>query len=158
MDSLSSDGLHGLGFVGFQTVGALRGTSCLNVPSAGGVYIVLTPDRKPRFLELGTGGRFKGQNPNVAIETLSAKWVDGAETLYIGRSVDLHRRVRTLVRFGAGSPVAHWGGRYLWQLEDSEDLLVCWLPDLDPEALERKLIQMFRTDFGGRLPFANLRQ
>lgn len=52
--------------------------------------------------------------------------------------------------------MAHWGGRYVWQLNDSDLLLVAWrtADDNDAEALEASLILQFVTDFGAK-PFAN---
>jgi len=29
------------------------------------------------------------------------------------------------MKFGQGSPTGHWGGRYIWQLEDYKKLIIC---------------------------------
>lgn len=158
MSEMSRAGLSRLGFSGFKTVAQLRDTDCHSVPEGPGVYVVFSVDPEVRFRDSSSGGHFKGREPSVPTRVLEEKWVDGAEVLYLGRSIDLRRRVRTLVRFGAGRPVGHWGGRYLWQLDDSESLIVAWLDSAEPEASETHLLQLFREEFGGHLPFANLRQ
>ena len=78
----------------------------------------------------------------------------GAEIFYIGKATSLRSRVGQPVRFGGGSPVGHWGGRYLWQLEGAESFIVAWRTIPQSEAAEREMIEAFRTAFGA-LPFAN---
>jgi hypothetical protein len=58
------------------------------IPKTPGIYIVTTmhPAEPDAFLEVGTGVFFKGQNPNVSVQELRQKWVDGASILYIGRA------------------------------------------------------------------------
>jgi hypothetical protein len=62
----------------------------------------------------------------VPVEALQSKWVPDAHTSYIGKADNARRRLEQFARFGAGEPVAHWGGRYIWQLADSAELLVAW--------------------------------
>lgn len=153
------------GFDGFKTIAELkRNDAC--IPEQGGVYLVLRGTLEaPKFLETGTGGHFKGKNPNVPLDELQRNWVEGADIVYIGKagskdgSATLRSRLRQLVSFGCGNNVGHWGGRYLWQLEDSNDLIVCWLPviDKEPETVEKELIQSFKIQHSGMRPFANLR-
>ena len=52
--------------------------------------------------------------------------------------------------------VAHWGGRYLWQLADAEDLVLCWKPTprSDPRSVEKAMISDFEVTYGRR-PYAN---
>jgi predicted DNA-binding transcriptional regulator AlpA len=52
-----------------------------------------------------------------------------------------------------------WGGRYLWQIKDARDLVLCWkaTPDSDPGKVEHELIRSFISRYGA-LPFANLKE
>jgi hypothetical protein len=61
------------------------------------------------------------------------------QPLYVGRARSLRRRITALARFGSGQPVGHWGGRYLWQLADHEDLAIAWRTSDEPVALEASL-------------------
>jgi len=83
--------------------------------------------------------------------------------LYIGKaggsgsSATLRNRLTAYIRFGAGRPVGHWGGRLIWQLRDASDLQICWKStgDHQPREVEKQLIHAFITAHGTR-PFANL--
>jgi hypothetical protein len=67
-------------------------------------------------------------------------------------------RLREYMDFGSGKPLGHWGGRYVWQLDGSSDLVVAWkkTPGAVPREAEIELLSRFRQTFGGRLPFANI--
>ncbi len=151
------------GFVGFKTMQALLVDSS-PLPAMKGVYLILHPDKKtPSFLPVGTGGHFKGNNPNVSIQELENNWVDQTIVVYIGKAgsnsgkATLKSRLRQYFGFGQGKNIAHWGGRLIWQLAKSNNLVVCWktLPNEDPRTFEGKLIKDFVTQYGNR-PFANL--
>ena len=61
------------------------------------------------------------------------------------------------MKFGSGKPVGHRGGRYIWQLADADDLVVCWkVLSTDPREYERQMISDFKTAHNGYRPFANL--
>ena len=145
------------GFKGFIPVSALRERGLKMIPDVPGVYMVLrVSEGAPEFLETGSGGHFKGKNPNVPVAELAANWVDGTPVVYIGKATSLRKRISQYVRFGQGKPVGHWGGRYIWQLADAPDLLFCGREvDGDPDAVETELIRAFREAYGSR-PFANL--
>ncbi|MGH3984198.1 MAG: hypothetical protein ACREX8_06905 [Gammaproteobacteria bacterium] len=120
---------------------------------------MLRPARvEPTFVETSPAGWFKGKDPSVSVDELQSAWVPGAEVLYIGKAGDLRRRLNEYRRHGAGQRVGHSGGRYIWQLDDTDLLLVAWqlTADLDPEDVESRLIAEFVTSYGQR-PFANRR-
>ena len=157
--------LRQIGFDGFVTVSALQKSKCCKVPDEFGVYLVLRPNTaRAYFLEQSPGGHFKGEDPTVAVSTLEDGWVEDALVLYIGKAGPtknrtLKFRLTAYMQFGQGKRVSHWGGRYIWQLRDSCDLLVCWkeTPNDDPREVEKGLIREFETAYQ-RLPFANLQR
>jgi len=157
---LELEKLLGGPFGGSAHVGLLREVGWGDVSSGPGVYAVVGRWKVvPGFLPVSTGGRFKGKDPTVSVETLRAKWVDRASVLYVGKSIDLATRIQALVDFGYGKPVAHWGGRYLWQLPEPERLVISWRRTErdDPASVETQVLRRFAEGFGGKLPFANLK-
>lgn len=116
----------------------------------------------PKFLEQSPAGHFKGKDPSVSKTKLETNWVPGAKVIYIGKAGDsgsscLRQRIKQYLDFGQGKPVGHHGGRCIWQIESSNEFLVCWkkVEKQMPRDVERELIDEF-TDKFGRLPFANL--
>lgn len=144
--------LSEIGFVGFRP---LEGAEDVHIPDRSGIYVVLHNQPEPAFLPRSLGGHFKRKDPTVSLDLLRAKWVSATETLYIGRASSLRGRIRLLVRYGRGEPVAHQGGRYLWQLADHRRLQVAWRLEDDPVRAEATLLEEFERAFGA-LPFANL--
>jgi hypothetical protein len=147
------------GFEGFKTKASLFQDSS-PIPNLPGVYLVLRlHEKKPIFLEIGTGGYFKGKDPNVCVAELELNWVKDAKVVYIGKATNLRIRLGQYLSFGQGKNVGHTGGRYIWQLKDSIDLVVCWksTPDEDPEDVECDLIEAFKFRHSKRRPFANLK-
>lgn len=144
-------------FNGFVRVFNLRGEALKDIPDVPGVYMVLRDSvERPDFLVRGSGGYFKGKDPNVPLSELCANWVEGANVLYIGKAKSLRKRISQYLRFGDGKPVGHWGGRYIWQLADAQELIFCWMPVIgDADAVETEMICRFREHYGSR-PFANL--
>ncbi|WP_234242022.1 hypothetical protein [Porphyromonas gingivalis] len=146
------------GFKGFESVKDLREDSS-RIPKKKGVYLVLKPqDMDVDFLETGTGGHTKG-NPNVSRDKLKAKRIEDM-VLYVGRTGrTLYKRINELLRFGQGENIGHRGGRYLWQINHSEELVICWkeMQDEDPEEIWKQLLWDFESKYS-KLPFANLRR
>ena len=148
------------GFKGFVSVKKLIDDKSV-VTKEPGVYIVLREAKSvPSFLEIGTGGFFKSENPNVTIQELKNNWIDDTQILYIGKATSLQRRLKQYMEFGEGKAVGHWGGRFIWQLEDAQDLIVCWNTfesEKVAKATESTLIEKFKFEHQGQRPFANLR-
>jgi hypothetical protein len=163
MDFNSLDKLRENGFEGFKKISALMENSCSDVPSIKGIYLVLFDGAKPVFLPKSTGGYFKGINPTVSVNKLENNWVENTIVLYIGQTGSgtskktLNDRIRQYMQFGQGKTVGYKGGRYIWQVANSSDFLICWkmLPDSNPRDIEKTLLAEFKIHYG-KLPFANL--
>jgi hypothetical protein len=152
--------LEATGFVGWQTWDQLRATDFSRVTRGPAAYVVYRSSTSPpAFLNRNPGGRHKEKDPTVAPELLLANWVDGASVIYIGKADVANRRLKQFARFGAGEKVGHWGGRYIWQLAGSGELLVAWHPiswDEMARDYEKRLLAHFGSLYGGVRPFANL--
>jgi hypothetical protein len=151
------------GFVGFIKIQELFHDQSI-IPERPGIYMVLyTESVTPTFINPGTGGFFKGKNPNVSSEALLANWVKDTVTVYIGKAggsgsnATLRKRLRQYLRFGQGADIGHYGGRLIWQIKNSGNLLLCWKTQMseEPRDMEYDLIQEFSFLYSRR-PFANL--
>lgn len=149
-------------FVGFHSVNELRNKPSL-IPKKPGVYLILNIEKRDiDFLPIGTGGHFKKKDPNKDIPYLTSRWVNDTHLLYIGKAggdnnSTLYSRLKLYFDFGNGKHVGHYGGRLIWQLYGSSELIVCWKPieQADPRTVEKQLISDFKLQYGSR-PFANI--
>ncbi|HZK09309.1 MAG TPA: GIY-YIG nuclease family protein [Bacteroidales bacterium] len=150
------DEIKKAGFSGFKKMSELFLDSSM-LPNNNGVYLVLNIDNKPGdFLTVGSGGHFKGKDPNISLAELKSNWVENTKVVYIGKATSLRSRLKQYFGFGQGKNIGHYGGRLIWQLKYSKDLVVCWKSlTIDPREFEADLIQQFVKTFGCR-PFANL--
>ncbi len=155
--------LRAAGFEGFVSARDLRREDCAGVPRDTGVYVMVRESGEaPRFNPRGTAAFLRGMDPNVKIEALAEKWVAGGCVLYVGRARGpgvrslLQQRIKRWLRFGEGRNVAHWGGRYVWQLADAYALPIAWKPCADAAGEEAALLAAFEQAYGAP-PFANLR-
>lgn len=148
------------GFNGLVPFSAIPGTE---IPSTGGIYVVVrAADPAPVFRPTSTAGWRKQRDPAVGVEKLAAKWVDGAEIVYIGKADTgaanvhgLRGRLVQYARHGLGG-TSHHGGRYIWQLKDHANLVVGWQCSAQPRTAEQALLAEFEALYGA-LPFANLK-
>ncbi|WP_259294670.1 hypothetical protein [Streptomyces canus] len=145
------------GFVGFVPFADLPRNA---VPEGKGIYVVLRPlTAPPLFLTRSPAGHPKGHDPTVTTAILNSAWVPGATVVYVGKAAGrrgLRNRLNAYRRQGQGRNAGHSGGAYIWQLSDSDTLLVAWrtVTDLPAGRAEAELIAEF-TALHGALPFAN---
>ena len=146
------------GFEGFVSVRDLKKNfENGGIPKVEGVYQILRlKDAEPQFLTKGTGGYHNDKEPNVSIDELRYNWIDAEPIVYIGKATELFKRIKQYMRFGSGKNVGHYGGRYIWQLADSDDLVVCWKCVEDSRRVEAAMIAEFKKNHNGKRPFANL--
>lgn len=153
---------------GFMQVGKIKDWENWidKVPQKKGVYVIIrTSMDAPTFCKVGTGGFFKGKDPNINIEELAQKWRhSNNKILYVGRAnydddnpkvakcaSTLKSRLKEYMRFGHGKKVGHKGGRYIWQLADAKELDVWYKVCDNPQTVESELIKKYE-------PFANLKR
>jgi hypothetical protein len=152
------------GFSEGPTFAALRADQHRAPPRERGVYAVVWPfESHPDFRTRGSAGVRDGRNPNVPTNELPGRWVRASRILYFGKAggpgmkTGLRKRISAYSRFGLGRRAGHWGGRLVWQIDRSADLLVRWRPTPGdvPREVEHRLIQKFVAHYC-KLPFANL--
>ena len=153
-------GLREAGFAGFASVQALWEARCKSIPEQQGVYLTVAQSGLvPKFLAESSAGK----GFTVPVSELEESWVSGAIVLYIGKAggqewkATLRTRIKQYLAFGRELSVSHRGGRYVWQIEEAQQLMICWKPTLekDPREVEKVLIGAFKQVYG-KLPFANL--
>jgi hypothetical protein len=144
-------GLEDVGFLGFVPLFDL---DAARLPLRRGVYAVLRQSVVvPEFL---------AENPIVkkkrySIETLTRKWLVDTPIVYIGKADPVDGLFGRLGAFGRRSP-SHSGGRAIWQLADTADLIVAWIetPDQTAESVEKTYLRAFHATYD-QLPFASWR-
>lgn len=155
------DGICLEGFSEPVTIDELRRTRYVGIPDTPGTYLVIRASEiTPRFLVKSTGGWFKRKDPSYSPEVVPKSWIEGAHIVYVGMTrarKGLRGRLRQYFDFGCGKNIGHRGGRLLWHLEDSANLLVCWRTCSAAEAdlAETEAIVQFKATHGGARPFAN---
>lgn len=127
------------------------------IPTGHGVYAVVRESmQEPCFLLPGTGRK----GSHYSLDVLQCAWVPEAAILYFGKAeckLGIYERLDKYRRFGNGRRSGHSGGRAIWQLEDAQDLKVCWrvTGNRDPVEVESALIDLFKGTPEGPRPFAN---
>jgi hypothetical protein len=159
--SFSRRVLEAHGFVGWQSWDQLRASRSKSIPPDPAAYVVYRRSvSRPVFLDRSPAGQHKGQDSTESVDVLWQHWVPEARVMNIGKADVAKKRLSAYGRFGAGRNSGHRGGRYIWQLADSAELLVAWHPidwEETAEDYEKRLIKLFRKQHNGMRPFANLK-
>lgn len=129
-----------------------------------GVYLIVYEGKEiPQFIVPGCGPeKYKDRKVNVFEGELKKNWLDlgfDRNIIYIGKSEgknDIGARLKMHMRFGSGEEVNAYGGRYIWQIEDSDKLLVFWKKSDNPEGERFEMLKQFKEKHT-KLPFANLK-
>lgn len=157
-------------FTYLSTAGELLSdiNKCSVSPIDRGVYVVVYGKKgMPKFKDPGSGPElWRGRVVNVSVEKLVSKWVkfkdNEDQIIYIGKAGDvgmsssLRKRIRQYISFGQGNQSSHYGGRYIWQIANHEDMAIYFKKEINPSVVERKLLNDFKLEHEGKLPFANL--
>jgi hypothetical protein len=144
-----------------DSLGELRRTRYADIPNSPGIYLIINAScSAPRFLVKSTGGWFKRKDPSYSPDIVLKSWIEGAHVVYVGMTRarnGLRGRLCQYFDFDSGKNIGHRGGRLLWHLEDSGDLLVRWRTCSAAEAdpAETAAITQFKAIYDGRRPFAN---
>ena len=157
-------------FITYKTIKELKSKKFdwSAVPNVKGIYIVVYDGKNTQsFLSKGSGGFFKKIDPNVSVEILKQNWtrfkLEEENIIYIGKAggkntrSTLKKRIKSYIRFGSGKPSSHRGGRYIWQLVNSDSLKIYWKEVVDPIKEEKLMLLDFKSRHDDKLPFANLR-
>ncbi len=151
--------LEAVGLEGWLPV-SVASTDQGMAPSSPGVYVVFSEHSGPgEFLSTNPAGWHKGRDPTVPSTLLEERWIADAGVLYFGHTMNLRKRLNQLHRFSSGEPVAHYGGRLLWQVSFSDEYVVAWkaTSEEDRTTVKKSLIRQFKQKFG-RQPFANVQR
>lgn len=152
-------GFESFGFIGWRPFGAIE---MRDLPPRPGVYVVVRePGPRPSFLTESVGGPHKRQSLTVDVEVLEEAWRDDAQVVYVGKAgsrLGLQERLWAYAKQGRGRSAGHAGGRFIWQLPASGELLVGWreIDGVEVGDVEEALLSLHIEQFGRR-PFANMK-
>ncbi|WP_159599081.1 hypothetical protein [Agromyces humi] len=149
------DGLKARGFEGFVP---LVGLDARSVPKEHGIYMVLLPDASLQHTFTLDNPVKRARLKKYSIEELDRRWVADTPVLYIGKAMGKEGLRDRLKPFSKRSS-SHSGGRAIWQLQNTDALLACWIetPGYRADQVEDDLIDQFKTAHG-QTPFANVRE
>ena len=165
--SYSIEDLQRFGFQGFDLMKAWDKNQILGLHTKDieGVYVIARHSiSTPEFTqEIHHKPRPRVWSPAEA----GQRWVEGVQTLYFGKGPlrrpdsrgyrkGLANRIEEFRAHGFGRGASHYGGKLVWQLKDSDDLLLGWksLREEESDQVESGLILGFRHLLGHQ-PYAN---
>lgn len=134
-------------------------SSWIDLPASAGIYVVFVESPKRLTFSSQTGDAWHAA-PN-AVANLEQKnegiqRTGPTDIVYIGKGVNVRKRVRQLVRFGVGRAANHTGGEWLWQISAIANarLLTQTCPRGKEIPFEKWLLETFKNQHGD-WPLAN---
>jgi hypothetical protein len=106
---------------------------------SGGVYIITITEPSSAPI-------------TVLPKFMQCRWNHGQEIVYIGRSVNLQRRLSQFYRHTHGQPRPHRGGEDIILLKSEK--MVFWVQTPSYADAEHRLLEMFKSRVG-QIPFGN---
>lgn len=140
------------------TLRELIGSNCQNIPEVPGVYWVLAPEGMTISFTEKLRNKYAPLYPVKKLLNKYEKCTE-SEVLYIGKAEGaggLRQRLKQYMKYGHGESRIHKGGRAIWQIEDSELLLLAYEPCDHAENREKQLLQEYKQR-NGTYPLANWR-
>ena len=125
----------------------LNSGALVHIPIASGIYKVYKPNNFEIKFRVDTDSPYAVYTVNELCE----KWTtickypgyeDGL--LYIGRAINLQKRIRQFVRTGYGKNAKHSGGKAIFQLENNKQLRIKIFECEDYKEREAKEIEAYK--------------
>ncbi|MDD2476938.1 MAG: hypothetical protein PHI32_13645 [Dysgonamonadaceae bacterium] len=148
-------------FLNFYTFENLWLNGFRSIPNEKGIYIVMVPEQfDVQFLENTTAiTTHNGKNLLYPACDLRTKYNSSdRKILYVGKAGGennkLRQRIRQYVKYGYGEANNHRGGRAIWQIKNSEQLLIGYHICEKPRDEESILLAEYYSKYG-TFPVAN---
>jgi hypothetical protein len=135
------------------------------VTTGKGIYFVCKNENDINFItKEKTKINSKGKElPWYEIKELKSDYNDIGETniLYIGktegRKKGLRGRIKSYINFGDFNKKSniHAGGRAIWQIDNVNDLIFCWIEIDNAAEVEKALIESYKIKHNKKRPLAN---
>ncbi|MDR2712107.1 MAG: GIY-YIG nuclease family protein [Clostridiales bacterium] len=143
-----------------RTIKRLKENKCSEVPEKNGIYVVISPEN---FAVEFAGSAFDllhaelKEYKKYCIKELEAKFCQSdRQVLYIGKASGkggLKKRIRQYI----GMKFNHRGGRAIWHIKDSHELLIGYCECENPEEKEKEMLKSYK-DKHSVYPVANQRR
>lgn len=143
--------------------------SLREIEGVEGIYKVYLPEdilfqlnKITTAMEYDKKGRKLVYDSDKDIERLLHQWelIQSAKEpdnklVYIGRSVNLRRRLKQFAAYGVRKGDNHQGGKILWQLTGAIKFHIEYIPCKNCKKVEKELLQDYKRRHFNQLPIAN---
>lgn len=124
------------------------------IPKQSGVYRVLNLDDTPITFLPNSNTNFSCYSVKKLQDKYSKTKSSGV--LYIGKGINLYKRIKQYIQYGLNLAHNHKGGRSIFQIQNYNQLYIEIIPCNNCECTEKNMLLGFKDIFG-ELPVANMR-